>query len=120
MGDIARIINSSEVQSVLRPQREAPKKLLKKKNPLKNKGVMDKLNPGMLKRMAVRKRSLEQGTKEHERAQKKQKARKEASKKHNKKHKKGDDTFYKSLMKAFETKTKTAEEGDNEAAGNED
>merc|ERR1712032_265952 len=105
------IINSSEVQSVLRPQREAPKKLAAKKNPLKNKGVMDKLNPGMLKKMAVRKRSLEAGTKENERVQKKKTARKEASKAHNKKHKKGDDTFYKSLMKAFEAKPKKAEEG---------
>merc|ERR1712032_1490670 len=114
--DIARIINSSEVQSVLRPQREAPKKLAAKKNPLKNKGVMDKLNPGMLKKMAVRKRSLESGTKENERLQKKKSARKEASKKHNKKHKKGDDTFYKNLMKAFESKAKKTEEGDNEVA----
>merc|ERR1712032_406495 len=87
--DIARIINSSEVQSVLRPQREAPKKLLKKKNPLKNRGVMDKLNPGFLKKVATRKRSLEKGTKENERAAKQQKARKEKSKAHNKKHKKG-------------------------------
>merc|ERR1712187_100952 len=63
--DIARIINSSEVQSVLRPQKEAPKKLLAKKNPLKNRMVMDKLNPGMLKKMAVRKSSLESGTAEH-------------------------------------------------------
>merc|ERR1712060_2159 len=46
--DIARIINSSEVQSVLRPQLEAPKKLVAKKNPLKNKMVMAKLNPGIL------------------------------------------------------------------------
>merc|ERR1712060_413137 len=43
--DIARIINSTEVQSVLRPMKEAPKKLVAKKNPLKNKMVMAKLNP---------------------------------------------------------------------------
>merc|ERR1719198_1245588 len=34
--DLARIINSSEVQSVLRPKLEAPKKFCVKKNPLKN------------------------------------------------------------------------------------
>merc|ERR1712119_169641 len=64
--DIARIINSSEVQSVLRPQLEAPKKLITKKNPLKNKMVMAKLNPGILKKKALRKRALEEGTKEHD------------------------------------------------------
>lgn len=118
--DIARIINSSEVQSVLRPQKEAPKKRLAKKNPLKNKMVMDKLNPGMLKKKAIRKRTLESGTKENDRAQKKKSARKEASKAYNKKHKKGDNTFYKSLMNAFEAKTKKAEEGENEVGENED
>merc|ERR1711972_207460 len=104
--DIARIINNTEVQSVLRPQLEAPKKLITKKNPLKNKMVMAKLNPGILKKKALRKRSLEPGTAENELLQKKKKVRKEASKAYNKKYKKGDDTFYKSLMKAFEAKTK--------------
>merc|ERR1712060_456103 len=115
--DIARIINSSEVQSVLRPQLEAPKKLVAKKNPLKNKMVMAKLNPGILKKRALRTKSLESGTAEHELLQKKKAARKEASKAYNKKHKKGDDTFYKSLMKAFEAKTKKEEEVADEAGG---
>merc|ERR1719408_565934 len=35
--DVARIINSDEVQSVLRPKLEAPKKFSCKKNPLTNK-----------------------------------------------------------------------------------
>merc|ERR1712039_179065 len=118
--DIARIINSSEVQSVLRPQLEAPKKLIAKKNPLKNKMVMAKLNPGILKKKALRTRSLESGTAEHELLQKKRKARKEASKAYNKKHKKGDNTFYKSLMKAFESKTKKEENEEGEAGGDED
>merc|ERR1719203_2673269 len=34
--DVSRIINSDEVQSVLRPKLEAPKKFAVKKNPLKN------------------------------------------------------------------------------------
>merc|ERR1719395_192876 len=38
--DVARIINSDEVQSVLRPKLEAPKKFGKKRNPLKNPMVM--------------------------------------------------------------------------------
>jgi len=45
------------------------------------------------------------------------KARVQASKEHNKKHKKGDETFYKTLMKAFEAKAKEAdakEEGEDD------
>merc|ERR1712151_1322470 len=118
--DIARIINSSEVQSVLRPQLEAPKKLVAKKNALKNKSVMAKLNPGILKKKALRKRSFESGTAENELMQKKNKARKEASKAYNKEHKKGDNTFYKSLMKAFEAKTKKADKDEGEEAGGDE
>merc|ERR1711982_123963 len=44
--DVARIINSEEVQSVLRPKLEPPKKHGRKSNPLKNAKVMEKLNPG--------------------------------------------------------------------------
>merc|ERR1711988_931714 len=44
--DLARIINSNEVQSVLKPKIEAPVTFLKKSNPLKNKTVMERLNPG--------------------------------------------------------------------------
>jgi len=44
--DLARLINSDEVQSVLRPPREAIQKHAPlKKNPLKNLGAMLKLNP---------------------------------------------------------------------------
>merc|ERR1712100_350120 len=46
--DVARIINSDEVQSVLRQKLEAPKKFSVKKNPLKNPMVMARLNPGIL------------------------------------------------------------------------
>merc|ERR1719461_923782 len=82
--DIARIINSSEVPSVLRPQLEKPKKMVAKKNPLTNKSVMARLNPGILKKNALRKRSLEPGTAEYDFVQKKKKARKDASKAYNK------------------------------------
>lgn len=43
--DLTRIINSDEIQKVVRPAREASKKTLRKKNPLRNLGVMVKLNP---------------------------------------------------------------------------
>lgn len=44
--DITRIINSDEVQSALRPaQGKSQRPAIRKKNPLKNFGVMVKLNP---------------------------------------------------------------------------
>jgi len=43
--DISRIINSEEVQKVARPIKRNPIHTLRKKNPLKNLGVMIKLNP---------------------------------------------------------------------------
>merc|ERR1719198_2551207 len=112
--DVARIINSDEVQSVLRPKLEAPKKHAAKKNALKNKALMAKLNPGSLQKQQLRKRACEKGTKEQEIVQKAKKARLAASKAYNNKEKKGDETFYKKLMKAFETKPveEAAEEGE--------
>ena len=43
--DLARIINSDEVQAVVRPAVKARTFARQKKNPLRNKKVMDKLNP---------------------------------------------------------------------------
>merc|ERR1719247_3432528 len=43
--DIARIINSDEVQSAVQPAKEATKKLPLRANALKNRSVMAKLNP---------------------------------------------------------------------------
>eukprot|EP00871_Galdieria_phlegrea_P003774 jgi/Galph1/4398/GphlegSOOS_G3113.1 len=43
--DITRIINSDEVQSVLRPKIMKQRKQIRKRNPLKNKKEMLKLNP---------------------------------------------------------------------------
>jgi len=43
--DIGRIINSEEVQSALRPRKPRARRVGPKKNPLKNLGVMIKLNP---------------------------------------------------------------------------
>jgi len=115
--DVARIINSEEVQSVLRPKLEAPKKAARKRNPLVNKKVMAQLNPGVLKRKMLATNARKEGTPEYEAVQAKKKARVAASKEHNKTHKKGDSTFYKKLMKAFESKAKKDEkEGEDEEA----
>lgn len=43
--DIARIINSDEIQSVINPIKEKSKLIPRKKNPLRNKEEMFKLNP---------------------------------------------------------------------------
>merc|ERR1719199_2161125 len=112
--DVARIINSDEVQSVLRPKLEAPKKHLLKRNPLKNKDVMAKLNPGSAQKRLMRKRACEKGTEEFKTVEKTKKARATASAAYNKKEKRGDETYYKKLMKAFETKTVEEEAGEAE------
>jgi large subunit ribosomal protein L4e len=44
-GDLARVINSDEVQSALRAPKKSSRRAALKKNPLKNLGVMVKLNP---------------------------------------------------------------------------
>merc|ERR1719174_397784 len=62
--DVARIINSDEVQSVLKPKLEAPKKFGAKKNPLKNKMVMARLNPGILQKKQARAEAAKKGTSE--------------------------------------------------------
>jgi large subunit ribosomal protein L4e len=121
--DVARIINSTEVQSVLKPKMEAPKKFQVKKNPLKNASEMAKLNPGVLHKRALRAKSHQKGTPEADLVQAKKKARMESAKKHFKECKKGDDTFYKSLMAAFDAKaaeSKAAKAGDDEAAEEEE
>lgn len=43
--DVARIINSDEIQSVVRPIAERKMHIQRKKNPLRNKHMMYKLNP---------------------------------------------------------------------------
>merc|ERR1712085_94516 len=113
--DVSRIINSDEVQSVLRPKLEAPKKFAVKKNPLKNPMVMARLNPGVMKKKELRRKSHEKGNAEEGLVQSKKKARLTASKAHNKEHKRGDETFYKTLMKAFTDKA-----AENAAKGADD
>merc|ERR1711920_434364 len=116
--DVSRIINSDEVQSVLRPKLEAPKKFAVKKNPLKNPMVMARLNPGVMKKKELRRQSHQKGTPEEGLVQSKKKARLAASKAHNKEHKAGDETFYKTLMKAFTDKAaEAANKGADDEAG---
>merc|ERR1712183_239083 len=93
--DVARIINSTEVQSVLRPKLEAPQKHARKKNALKSKHHMEKLNPGSTQKASLRKRRSQTGASEAETVAAKKRARTAASKEYNNKAKKGEETFYK-------------------------
>merc|ERR1719150_1595633 len=45
MPDLARLINSDEIQSVVRPAKPKARRSSVKKNPLKNSAVMTRLNP---------------------------------------------------------------------------
>lgn len=45
VADISRVINSDEVQSVVRPVKEGTARAVRKRNPLKNFGALVKLNP---------------------------------------------------------------------------
>lgn len=85
--DIARIINSDEVQKVVKEKLDAPQRYGRKKNPLKNKDVMEAVNPGSTD---ARKERAAAHTKKAKKA-KKDKALKVASKK-----------YYADLMGAFE------------------
>merc|ERR1719240_2144076 len=60
--DVARIINSDEVQAACRPAMEPPKKGTQKKNPLKNKNVMARLNPGVIHKRQLRTQAQKEGT----------------------------------------------------------
>jgi len=93
----------------LKPKLDAPKTFGKKKNALKSKMFMARLNPGSLQKKLARKNVHSKDTAENKLVQTKKKARLAASKAHNKKHKTGDDTFYRHLMKAFEAKAATSD-----------
>jgi len=90
--DLARIINSTEIQSVLRPKLEAPKAWPKRRNALKHKDVMRELNPY-------------EPPKEDPKVVKARKEKRTAEKKeYRKKHKTGEDTWWKKQMRAFDPK----------------
>merc|ERR1711896_30035 len=62
--DIARIINSTEVQSVLTPAKTTKKIIRQRKNPLKNKSVMGRLCPMTVKASKLAKKANDKKTKE--------------------------------------------------------
>jgi len=73
--DLARIINSEEIQSVVRPAVTETKRLPRKKNPLKNLGALVRLNPYALtlrrqelKRSAPKAAAVDKATKKARKA----------------------------------------------------
>lgn len=98
---------------------EPPKKAPMKKNPLKSSEAMEKLNPYAPVKKALERKRREKGSAEQKEMEAKVKARKAASKEYNKKQKRGPDTFYKTLMKAFEAKAKEGAKKDEAEAEEE-
>eukprot|EP00405_Crypthecodinium_cohnii_P018539 CAMPEP_0206483152 /NCGR_PEP_ID=MMETSP0324_2-20121206/39262_1 /ASSEMBLY_ACC=CAM_ASM_000836 /TAXON_ID=2866 /ORGANISM="Crypthecodinium cohnii, Strain Seligo" /LENGTH=392 /DNA_ID=CAMNT_0053961161 /DNA_START=113 /DNA_END=1291 /DNA_ORIENTATION=+ len=94
--DLERLINSNEIQSVLKPKLDAPKTFQARLNPFSHKKRMLELNPFAEEHSKASTDSAAIKSAKAERVK--------AGKEYNKKFKKGDDTFYKKLMKAFEPK----------------
>jgi len=114
--DVARIINSNEVQSVLKAKLEAPKKFAIKKNPLRNPMVMARLYPGINEIKAERKRVHDKTSAERKSVDACKKQRIADSKAYIKKAKKGDETFYKKVMGAFEAAAAKKDDESEEVA----
>lgn len=110
--DLSRLINSEEVQSVVRPALEGPAKYSQKKNGLKNRAVLARLLPGINTKKKMIKLRETKGTKENDRVIKKQKERKEAARK----RRPASKAFYNKMVAAYDVKPKEedAEEAEEE------
>lgn len=95
-GDLARIINSDEIQSVVRPTKKEVKRAVLKKNPLKNLNAMLKLNPyaKAARRMSLLAEKQRAAAKENKLAKK----RKELSKEELAAIKASGRSFYKTMI----------------------
>merc|ERR1719420_1661219 len=91
--DVARIINSDEVQSAVQPAKEGTK-------------MMAKLNPGEVQRRKMRELATKEGTKERKALLEKKRATAADAKKHHK----GAKEFYKNMMAAYEVKAAPEDE----------
>lgn len=109
--DLSRLINSDEVQNVVRPALEGATKYSQKKNPLRNRGVCARLFPGINLKKTIRSKEQTKGTKEHEHVQKKKAARLADAKKRRGASKK----FYNEMVAVYDVKkVEAAEEGEDE------
>ncbi|CEL99649.1 unnamed protein product [Vitrella brassicaformis CCMP3155] len=97
--DLARLINSSEIQSVVKPMRMAPKRTGMRKNPLKNLSVLARLNPAALEKKALARLQQTEGTPEREALLSQKRAREEAAKEFDA----VDEKYRQEMMDAFNT-----------------
>jgi len=96
--DLARIINSDEVQSAVRPAHVKPRRPLRKKNPLTNLGSLIRLNPfakTLRRKELVRQLTLK---KNPDQAKKERKDKNTARKRRNRQLKKTRKGFYSTLL----------------------
>merc|ERR1711966_470272 len=101
--DLARIINSEEIQPVVTTAKEGPKTASKqKRNPLKNRDAMAKLNPGINSRKKLRDLAKKEGTKQRAQLVAKKRATAAAAKKHHGASKE----FYNKMMAAYAVEPK--------------
>ncbi|CAD7965680.1 unnamed protein product [Amoebophrya sp. A120] len=107
--DIARIINSNEIQSVLTPRKEQAKYFRQRKNPLKNKSVLGRLCPWAATAKRVAKLAHVKGSK----VQKSIAAKKEKASAKKASLKASSRAYYKELLAAYKpavVETEAAEE----------
>jgi large subunit ribosomal protein L4e len=109
--DLARLINSEEIQSVVKTAIEAPSsKAPMKRNPLKNAEAMAKLNPGINARKKLAALAQKEGTKQREQLVAKKRATALAAKKHHGASKE----FYTKMMAAYAVEEKKEDAEDEE------
>eukprot|EP01066_Platyproteum_vivax_P001410 Platyproteum_vivax@DN1172_c0_g1_i1.p1 len=100
--DLGRLINSDEIQSVLRPKTPQMSKKMSNRNPLKNLSWMVKLNPNARRIKNHRIASAKVGTKEHEAVQK---VKKELKKKRST-NRKINKKYFAGILATFNAKAK--------------
>lgn len=96
--DLSKIINSEEIQAVIRPAREGTPRYTPKKNPLKSIDAMQKLNPGAIKR---RLRAIAASSKPDSQAAKEVAGKKARSAEKKKKYSKVSKAWYKQQIDAY-------------------
>lgn len=102
--DLDRIINSDEVQSVLKPKMRGQDRRTQHKNPLKNRSVLCRLNPAAAHKKELTTLSEIKGTKQHERLMTKKIKRKTLAKA----SKKASRTAFRAAMAEYALKRKVA------------
>jgi large subunit ribosomal protein L4e len=105
--DLSKIINSEEIQSVVRPARVGMSRPAIKKNPLKSQDAMDKVNPGDTMRVMRRKMGESVENSDQYKSIKGKKAKQTALKK---KYSKVSKQWYKNQLAAFQPKAAAEEE----------